>query len=84
MSNDYRVAIDQLVIENGQKEGDFWRATIGSKQVLERLNIFPKVNRSHHKYVQKIVELHYPGSRFEPVGHNADQGWTFHIKIRSK
>lgn len=84
MSNDYRIAIDQLVVEKGKKEGQYWRATIDSAMVLSRLDFFPKTNRSHHQYVKKIVELHYPGSRFDPIGPNADGGWILHIKIRSK
>lgn len=84
MSNDYRIVIDALVVETGHKKGQYWRATINSGTVLSRLDLFTEVNRSHHQYVKKIVEFHYPGSRFEPIGANADGGWIFHIKIRSK
>ena len=84
MSNEYRLAIDQLIVENGGKDGRYWKATIDSSQILSRLGLFTEVNRSHHQYVKKIVAWHYEGTRFESIGYNADGGWIFHIRIRSK
>jgi hypothetical protein len=84
MSNDYRIAVDQLIVEHGTHEQGYWKATLTTEQILARLNLFPAVNRSHHNYTRKVVELHYPGSRFEAIGHNAENGWKCHIKIRSK
>lgn len=84
MSGDYRLAIDQLVKEHGKKEGRYWKATVDSSQILARLNLFPEINRSHHRYVKRVVDWQYEGTRSEAIGPNADDGWIFHIKVRSK
>jgi hypothetical protein len=84
MSAEYNLAIDQLMQENGAREGLYWKATITSEQVLARLNLFEDVNRSHHQYVKRIVDWHYKGSRCEAIGPRAEGGWIFHMRIRSK
>ena len=85
MSSAYRLAIEQLIVEKGVSSPDgFWKATITTEEILNRLNLFPEVNRSHHQYTRKMVELHYQGSRFEAIGSNANGGWTCHLKVRSK
>lgn len=83
MSTVYLEAIHRLVVEKGKQSGRFWKATITTQDVLDRLALV-EINRSHHMYARKVAENHHPGTRVEAVGVNGSKGWILHLKIRSK
>ena len=80
MSHDYVIEIDKLIVEKGEKQGNYYRALLTSKEILERLG--KPVVVTNHRYVRGIVERMYRDSVLEPIGGDGRNGWKFHIKVR--
>ena len=72
-------AIDDLIVEKGEKKNSYYRATVTSLEILQRIGAVVTV--PNHRNVLKVVQRQYPDSVAETA---VEGGWVFHIKIRSK
>lgn len=82
MTKSWVQIINELVVEKGKKRNGYYLATITSKEVLERAEAV--ITQAHHRQVRGIVDMHYPRTQQEANGPNAQNGWVFHMRIRSK
>lgn len=80
MAVDYQKAINELLVEHGQKKDKFYQASFTTKQVLEKLGIPNALDKQ--RYVVTIVNTMYPGSRIERA--SGDAGFILHVRTRVK
>ncbi len=77
----FKTTIDTLILEHGEKKGQSWIAVLTTGQIITELN---KVDHtSYHRNIKTMVEIHYPGTKAEPLGRNGAQGWKLYIKVRT-
>jgi hypothetical protein len=74
--------IDEMVVERGTLQGQYYVATFTSGEVLQQAN--EVVTPHNHRNVLNMVKWQYPQSSFESIGVNGQGGWTLHMKVRTK
>ena len=80
MSRAHREAIEKLVVEQGEKKGDYYYGTFACKEILEAMGRPNTPNEQ--RYLAHTVRAFYPKSSMK-VG-SGDSGWILNIKIRSR
>lgn len=80
--NSFVELVDNLLLEKGEQKGKYWCASVTSSEVIQTLNQVEQ--NATHRNIKVLVNMHYPDTRFEPIGINAASGWKFHIRIRTK
>ncbi len=83
MSFNWLGVVDVLIVERGERnlEG-YYKATFTSTEILEAVG--QVVNQSNHRNALRFVQAYYPESTAESIGVTGRDGWTLHIKIRTK
>lgn len=79
MTKSWIQIVNEMVVERSEKRSGYYRATITSKEVLERAEAV--ITQANHRNVRRMIEMHYPNTQQEANGQN---GWVFHMNIRSK
>jgi hypothetical protein len=74
--------IDKLAVERGERHGKVFHLKISTNELVGLLGM--KSNASTHRSIKAFVEMHYPGTKVEPLGFDAAGGFRLHIKIWSK
>ena len=74
-------AIDELIVEKGEKKDKYYRAVLTTKEILQKIGLV--ITAPNHQNVRRVVEMQYPDSKFEAIGYNAQDGWRLHIIIRT-
>jgi hypothetical protein len=74
--------VNELVLERGEKHNGHYRATITSREVLERAGAV--ITPANHRNVRAMIEMNYPLTQQEANKPNAQNGWIFHMRVRSK
>ena len=77
----FRKTIDTLLLESGEKKGNYWCGTLTTGEIIAELNKIDE--RSHHRNIKSMVEMHYPGTRAESLGVSGARGWKLYIKVRT-
>jgi len=80
--NTFVEMVDGLLLEKGEQKNKHWCATVTSAEILEALQ--KHKHNTTHRNAKALVDIHYPGTRFEPIGVNGANGWKFHIRVRTK
>jgi len=82
LENPFMVTVDTMLLERGEKRDKHWCGTITTGEIIKELN---KIDHtSHHRNIKTMVEMHYPGTRAEPIGPNGAQGWKLYIRVRTR
>ncbi len=80
--NEFVEVVDTLLLEKGEQKNKHWCAIVTSSEILQALQ--KDGQRTTHRNTKALVTIHYPGTRFEPIGVNGANGWKFYIRVRTK
>jgi len=80
MSTEYFHTIETLAVEKGHKQGDYWFATLTTKEIAERLG--KPATAPEYNLILHLVRSFYPDSNVKRA--NGDAGWEIGLVIRTK
>jgi len=80
--NPFMITVDKLLLEKGEQKGKHWCAITTTGEIIKELN--KVAHTSYHRNIKTMVEMHYPGTKVEPIGHNGAQGWKLYIRVRTR
>ena len=82
LGSPFVVTVDRMLVERGEQKNKHWCGVLTTGEIIQELN---KVDHtSHHRNIKTMVEIHYPGTKAEPIGINGAQGWKLYIRVRTK
>ena len=77
---DYSQAVEELLLQKGEKKGYYFVGDLTTKEILERLEL--PINQVNHKRALHTIRAFYPKSSFEEF--SGKNGYVVHIRIRTK
>ena len=79
MSQEVKIALDQMTLKLGKKIGSYWVAEFSVKDVLERVG--KKNTQVEQNYIRYVIQRQYGGSKILPG--QGDNGGFIRMRVRS-